>query len=198
MVVRLNEDNRLELTEKAFLVKPFRDMYNYYVGKLDNDDRAMAAFGVLYYMHYFDSPFLLNYPDEDERFKEVKKYVYRGEEITRIKVFAKAEEAYKEMMDQEQTALYVVMKENVNKLKDFAKRMVLVKPEVEIEEDEEGNPIIRESSNNAIYVKLSDFMTTNSALPKQEEELRHFRERLQQHFKQEMDVYGGGDIGAYE
>ena len=198
MIVRLNDENKLELTEKAFIVRPFREMYNYYVGKLDNDDRAMAAFGVLYYMYYFDSQFLIKYPDEEERFKEVKKYVYRGEEISRIKVFEKAEEAYKELMDQEQTALYLVMKKNVDKLKDFAERMVLVKPQVKLEEDEDGNLVPKEDEEGHILVKLTDFMTTNSSLPKQEEELRAFRERLQQHFKNKMDVYGGGDLGAYE
>jgi len=38
----------------------------------------------------------------------------------------------------------------------------------------------------------------NSSLPQQEEDLRKFKEKLQKHFKSEVDVYGGGETGAYE
>lgn len=192
MIVVLNEDNRLELTDKAMMVKDFRELYNYYAGKLDNHNRAMAAFGVLYYMYYFDSHFLLDYPDESDRLKAVKAFVYLGGDISSTKVFKKACITYQDLMDQEQSANYVVMKRNVRKLREFAQAMVLIK------EDEPADGEDRESVSTTVKVRLKEFLETNSALPKQEEELRKFKERLQKHFNSQVDIYGGGTIGAYE
>lgn len=193
MIVRLNENNTLELTEKAMFIKDFRDMYNYYSRKLNNEDRAMAAFAMMYYMYYFDSRFIIEYKDEKERFKAIKEFVYKGNEITEIKIFQKASETYQKLMDEEQTDLYVVMKANTYKLKEYAKNMVLIKPSHTGEEVQDAISDAKE-----IYVSFSEFSKINLSLPEQEEGLRKFKERLQKHFKSEVDVYGGGDIGAYE
>lgn len=196
MIVILNENNILELTEKAFFIKDFRDMHNYYSGKLKNNDRAMAAFAVMYYMYYFDSRFLLEFEDEKERMTHVREFVYKGNEVTDIKVFRTACETYKELMNEEQTSLYVVMKKNVTKLKDFAKDMTLVK--VNNTNTEEGKADDTITDIKGTYVTYKDFLAINSSLPQQEEDLRKFKEKLQRHFKSEVDVYGGGAIGAYE
>lgn len=196
MIIRLNENNVLELTEKAFFIQDFRALYNYYTQKLKNEDRAMAAFSVIYYMYYFDSRFLLLYEDEEERLKEVKKFVYKGDEITDIKVFRTASETYKSLMDEDQSALYVVMKKNVYKLKDFAENMSLVK--VDNTATEEGDAPDTLVDIKGVYVTYKDFAAINSSLPQQEDALRKFKEKLQRHFKSEVDVYGGGDLGAYE
>lgn len=196
MIIRLNENNVLELTEKAFFIKDFRDMYNYYAGKLKNDDRAMAAFSVMYYMYYFDSRFLIEFEDEEERFKEVRKFVFKGDEIDTIKIYTAACETYKALMDEDQTSLYTVMKKNVYKLKDFASRMTLFKKaETPTEEGEVPDTVVETSD---VYVTYKDFVAINSSLPSQEDDLRKFKEKLQKHFKSEIDVYGGGVIGAYE
>lgn len=196
MIVFLNENNKLELTEKAMMIKDFRDLYYYYAVKLKNEDRAMAAFATLYFMHHFDSQFLVDYPNDlEQRFKAVQKFVYKGDEITKIKVYVQAEKTYLSLIDKEQTVLYVVMKRNVQKLKEYAENMVLIKSaggsKEEIAED-----VIKETLE--VKVNWKEFNDINSSLPDQEEKLRKFKERLMEHFKSEVDIYGGGDTGAYE
>jgi len=195
MIIRLNENNALELTEKAFIIKDFRDLYNYYTAKLNNEERAMAAFAVIYYMHYFDSRFLLEFKDLKERFKQVKAFVYKGDEINRIKIFDKAEKTYIKLMDEEQTGLYVVMKANVTKLKEYAADMTLIKVTTPNAEGDSEDTITEVQGN---YVSYKDFTAINSSLPQQEEDLRKFKDRLQKHFVSEVDVYGGGSLGVYE
>ena len=197
MIVTLNIDNKLELTDKAMQILDFRELYNYYAVKLNNEERAMAAFGVLYYMYYFDSRFLDLHEDETDRLKAVKEFVYKGSEITKIKVFAKAAETYKKLMDEEQTMNYVVMKANVKKLRDFAKAMVLMKDEEQQTQEEKENDVPAKKSTG-IKVRLKEFLETNSALPKQEEDLTKFKERLLKHFDSQVDIFGGGSTGAYE
>lgn len=197
MIVRLNEDNRLELSEKAMMVRDFRGLYKYYTDKLNDEERAMAAFGILYYMYFFDSQFLLDYPDDmDARLAAVKQFVYKGDKInTDTKVFRKAAETYCGMMDQEQSEAYVIMKGNFNKLKQYAKAMVLVQEDspTEGEAREDVAPI-----SQGIRVTFKEFTSVNASLPDQEKALNDFKSRLLQHFKSEIDIYGGGEMGAYE
>lgn len=194
MIVILNENNVLELTEKAMLIKSFRDLYNYYTVKLKDEERAMAAFGVLYYMYYFDSQYLIDYPDEEERLKAVKKFVYKGDQINQTKIYKEAVETYKGLMDEDQTSFYTVMKANTFKIKEYAEDMVLTTGANtgESENNDTDIPV------KGVKVSFTEFIKVNSTLPEQEELLRKFREKLQRNFKSEIDIYGGGDIGEYE
>jgi len=192
MLLRLDENNQLVITEKAYFVREFRELYDYYYKTLSNPERGQAAFGVLYYMFNFDSDFLFEYEDEAERLKAVKAFVYKGEEVTNIKVFKRAVERYKSLMDASQTKAYVVMKQNFIKLRDYASRIVL-SPVREDVSDPDYDPLTA-----PIQVDYKEFSAVNTLLPKQEEELRKFKETLQKHMVNEIDVYGGGDLGAYE
>lgn len=194
MIVVLDENNKLILTEKALFIKDFRDLYNYYNKSLGGHDKAMAAFGIMYYMFFFDSPYLLDYPDEEERFKEVQKFVYKGEEISKIKLLEKAFETYKNLMDLEQVSLYLVMRNNVTKVKVYAENMVLGKKNTGGKKGEEDQ--IRDTTD--IPVTFGEFQKVNSSLPNLEEELRLFKDRLMKFMKSSIDIYGGGEQGAYE
>lgn len=201
MIITLNQDNKLELTDKAFIIRAFRELYRYYAEKLNSEDRAMAAFSIMYYMHFFDSRFLLEHPkDLKVRLAEVKAFVYMGDKVnTETKLFKAAEELYKTLMDEEQSSIYLVMKNNVKKMKDYAEAMVLVKENsAEATEEEIATDSLPLTTTNKIKVTFKEFREVNASLPEQEEILRKFKDKLLQHFKGNIDIYGGGDIGAYE
>jgi len=192
MLIRLDENHKIIITEKAYFVKEFRDLYNYYYTKLKKPDRGIAAFGIMYFMYNFDSDFLADYEDEDERFEHVRKFVYFGEEVTRIKLFEAAVSRYKSLVENSQTYAYVVMKNNFKKLREYAKRITLVDPRADTSDpDYDPNTV-------DLFVDYKEFAAINTLLPKQEEELRRFKETLQKHITNEMDLYGGGSLGAYE
>ncbi len=192
MLLQFDENNSLNITEKAFHIKEFRELYKYYYEQLKRPERGEAAFGILYWMYHFDSDFIFKYPDEAERLKHVKAFVYKGNEVTDTKVFRAAKERYKSLMAEDQTNAYIVMKKNFIKLREYASRITLA-PVMEDTSNPDYNP-----AEAPILVDYKEFSAVNSLLPKQEEELRKYKEALLKHMSNAMDIYGGGTLGAYE
>jgi hypothetical protein len=193
MIIVLDENNTLQLTEKAFMIGDFRELYDSY----KDQELAMAAFSIMYYMYHFGSHFLYDYFDEKERFKEVQKFVYRGTEITYSKIKI-AMDTYRDLYDKESVSTYLIMKRNVDKLKIYASKMELIIPVTETE-DEEGNVRTEKKLDpEMVYVDYKEFVAINSMLPKQQQDLELFENRLIESVKNQIDIYGGGDLGAYE
>lgn len=179
------------------MIADFRELYDSY----KDPEVGMAAFSIMYYMYHFKSHFLEDFPDEKERFREVQKFVFKGTEVVwaRIKI---ALETYKSLYDKEAVSTYLIMKNNVEKLKQYAKRMTLVPVEEpsdvpDIQEDGTVKPKITDP-NGPIYVDFKEFIAVNSVLPKQQEELDKYESRIIESVKNQIDVYGGGMLGAYE
>jgi hypothetical protein len=194
MILVLTDENKVEITNKALEIKDFKVLWKYYNERQEGHDKAVAAFSILYWMYFFDSHFLQDYEDVDERYKAVQQFVYMGEEIDKIGIMEKAMGTYQELMDREQVAMYVVMKNNIDKIKDYAKHMVLGKPSRGKKADPKDT--VPDTLENV--VTFAEFQSVNNSLPEHEERLRKFKERLLLHMKSEVDIYGGGEKGAYE
>lgn len=195
MLLYLDDSNNIRLTDKALSIRVFRSLYDYYTIKLNSEERAIAAFGVLYFMYYFDSKFLLEYEDEELRLQHVREYVHLGSEINDTKVFKEARDLYKELSNTVQVQTYLTMKKNISKLILYAQSMILHRPSVNadiMEGDEE--PI----QDDTVLVDHKEFSAVNSSLPKQQEDLKKYKTTLILDMQEQIDVYGGGELGAYE
>ena len=95
-------------------------------------------------------------------------------------------------MFEDQTYAYITMKKNFKKLREYANRISLVAPREDVT-DPKYDP-----NTAMLHVDYKEFAAINTLLPKQEEELRKFKETLQKNMVNEIDVYGGGSLGAYE
>lgn len=177
------------------MIADFRELYDSY----KDPEVGMAAFSIMYYMYHFKSHFLEDFPDEKERFKEVQKFVFKGTEVVwaRIKI---ALETYKSLYDKEAVSTYLIMKANVEKLKEYAKRMTLVRVAEPSPDMQENGAVVHSvvDPDGPIYVDFKEFIAVNSVLPKQQEELDKYESRIIESVKNQIDVYGGGMLGAYE
>lgn len=191
MITFLDENNKLQLTEKALMIDAFAKVYR----KFPDKELAMAHFSVMYFMYNFDSIFLRDYEVEKERIAAVKKFIDRGSEVAIDRTMRKALDVYREIYFDDTTSMYLVMRRNVDKLKDYADKMVLISPLATIDPDSEFVPL---PGIDFILVESKEFTTINSILPKQQEELVKFETRLVSNTKTKIDIYGGGTKGAYE
>lgn len=189
MILVLDENGTLQLTEKAYMISAFRIFYD----SFEDKDLAMAYFSFMYYMYGFDSFYLRHFTEEQKRIAEVKKFVHRGSEIKVSRPVRKVMDVYKELFTEEASAMYLVMRENLEKLKKYAAKMVLFDPNI----DDEAQGILL-AGKDYVLVESKEFAQVNSLLPKQQEELDKFEVHLLQSVKNKIDVYGGGSLGAYE
>jgi len=151
-----------------------------------------VVFSYLHLMYDFDSHFVHEYEDEEERSREVRKAIHRGSEFKMTRTVTAAKDKYKELYDKEAVSLYSVLRNNVFKMKDYANRMVLVPPQIS-EEDLESGKMPTE-----ILVDSKEFDLVNSKLTLQVDRLEEFEKRLQRFTKDKIDIFGGGDLGEYE
>ena len=193
MIIYLDENSNPTLTDKAFMIKPFRVLFDEFRDK----EVAMAHFALMYYMYNFDSKFLREYDTEKARMGAVKKFIYKGSEVTQCKKLRTAMEAYKDIYADETAEMYLVMRRNVDKLKDYADKMVLIDPSASMAEDLKPE-FLPMSGVDFILVDSKEFTTINMMLPKQQEELTKFETKLVENSKAKIDIYGGGTKGAFE
>jgi hypothetical protein len=191
MIVVLDENGVLQLTDKAMMISAFRVFYD----SFEDSDLAMSYFSFMYYMYAFDSAYLRNIEDESKRIGEVKKFVHRGSELKVSREVRKVMNVYKEIFIEESVSMYLVMRTNVEKLKKYANKMCLFDPNAGAEE---GDSTILVPGLDYVLVDSKEFTTVNSMLPKQQEELDKFEVHLLQTVKNKIDIYGGGSLGAYE
>ena len=185
MIIYLDENSVLQLTAKAMMINAFRKIYDSSADK----DLVMSHFAVLHYMYYFESKFLREYEDEEKRLREVKKFVNRGNEVKVSREMRRALDLTKKIYSEDLCDMYVIMRNNVDKLKDYAQKMSLSPLDNDGQELEIGKFVLVDSK---------EFMSVNNMLPKQQEELSKFEVRLQEAAKNNIDIYGGGELGAYE
>lgn len=190
MLTFIDENGTIQLTEKALHIGPFRKLYDSV-----NPELGVAYFAMMYYMYAFDSKFARTIEDESQRLKEVRKFVHLGDQLKVTRTTRKAMDMYKELYDDEAASMYTVMRDNVQKLKNYAKMMTLVNPNAVLEDGEAGLLI---AGVDFVLVDAKEFMLVNNMLPKQEEELTKFEVQLQDTVKNKIDIYGGGQKGAYE
>ncbi len=196
MILVLDENNELQLTEKAQMIDIFANLYSSYG---TDTELAMSAFSVMYFMYNFDSDYLRRYSDERKRLVAVRKFVRRGSDIKITWILRKAMDLYKEIYTEDSGSMYLIMYENVQKLKHYASIMVLISPligmKADTDEEKENLPV---SGVDYILVESKEFVTINSMLPQQQRELDAFEIKLMQIIKNKIDIFGGGKLGAYE
>jgi hypothetical protein len=188
MIVHLDENNTLQLTDKAYMIDTFRLLYD----SMQDKELALAYFAFMYYMYNFDSKFLRDIEEEQKRMGEVKKFIFRGADIKVSRIVRRAMDTYKEIFEDESVSMYLVMRKNVGKLKEYAGKMVLFDPNIT------GDTTILLPGMDYVLVDTKEFTSVNSLLPKQQEELDKFEAHLLQAVKNKIDIYGGGSLGAYE
>jgi hypothetical protein len=191
MIVHLDENNKLKLTEKAMMIGIFKKVYE----SEKDPELAIAPFSIMYFMYNFDSKFLHEIPNEDKRLREVKKFVDRGTDVATTRTIRKAMDVYKELYASESTSSYLVIRENVGKLKDYASKMELMDPNI-LQDKEEDD--LLQLGKDYILVDSKEFTSVNTMVIKQQEELDKFEVKLIESAKEKIDIYGGGSLGAYE
>ena len=171
MIVKKDANGKLGLSDTALQIKAFKKVYDYYCKEYD-EDLALILFTFFFYMYDFTSHFYLDIEDEDQRKKEVAKFLDRGNEIkfSGTRVVKAALEVYKELYENVDSSAYKILHKNFHKLKDYAAKMTLLKGEVEGSED-------------LVYVDSKEFKEVNN---------------LQQGLQNELQIYGKRDLGAYE
>ena len=186
MLLRLNDHNEVIITEKFLLIKDLKTIYNKYSS--DHDART-AHLAVLYYMYHFDSRFLWLYrDDETKRLAEVRKFIADGKKVTICNTMRRAMRAYKALYDEEQVSIYCTMRDNMKKLRDYADSSVLILPP-------DYDPDIHGTLN---VIEAKELMAINKAIPEQWKLMDAFETELKEYTKSQVDIYGGGSLGAYE
>ena len=179
MIITLDEHENVILTEQAMLIDVFYKLY-----ESTTPSMVPAVFGVIYWMYSFDSKERRDIEDERDRIRAVKKKVPNGSSVSITREMRRAMDMFRDLYDEDKLSLYFTMHNNVMKLKSYADNMVLVKPE--------------EGDTESVLVEYKEFTTINELLPKQEKLLADFEETLKGHAAQQLSIYGGGRLGAYE
>lgn len=189
MLLYLDDHNEVQLTEKILLIKDLKALYNKHK---KNHEVAMAHFATMYYMYHFDSRFLWLYRnDEVTRLREVRKFVANGKDVKICNTMQRAMKTYKQLYGEESVSIYLTMKDGFEKYKKYLDRAVLVAPNpAEIEHlPPEEQPFL---------IEAKELMALNKAIPEQWKMLDKFKRELEEFAKAEVDIYGGGELGAYE
>jgi len=185
MIITLDENNEIILTEQAMMIEKFRKLY-----ERTAPDMVPSVFGVIYFMYSFDSKFRRLIDDKKERYKAVKNFIYKGNDIKIDRYFREASELFEEIYSESSMDAYFVLLENLNKLKEYARAMVLRYPP-EILGD-------KEAMQEYNVVDYKEFSSINEQIPKTEQLLKDFELRLKDEILANISVYGGGDVGFYE
>lgn len=194
MILHLDENSKVQLTEEAFLIMALRKLYE----TIGDHDLAISHFGVLFYMYHYDSTYVREIEDESKRLAEVKKFVHRGNEVKVTRTMRKAMDVYKEIYVDDAAGTYLIMRRNATKLREYADKMVLFTPPIftdNVLEAEEGVPVV---GQDFFLVDSKEFATVTNLLGKQQEEIDKFEVHLRESAKSKIAVYGGGSLGAYE
>jgi len=186
MLLSINEENQVIITEKFLLISDFRKYYDRYYDKKD-PDLVVAYFSMLYYMYHFDSKFLWEYEnDESKRLAEVKKYIYRGKDVKITPDVRRIMELYKSFYNKEMVSSYITMRKSLAKLRLFADNAVLVMPP---DADPDNPPILIESK---------ELMAINKEIPELWKRLDKFEKDLLNYTKSSVDIYGSKSLNVYE
>ena len=185
MILILDENGKVQLTEKAMMIKVFEELYNNFIDK----ELAIKHFAYLYFMYSFDSEFLSRYPSKTKRAKAVRAYISGGSRIRASPRLKAASDTYIKMQNDGAVGVYLALKVNIDKLKNYAERMILVPPIKDVPADLENTPIL---------VTSKEFSEVNLLLPKLQESLNKYKSDIHDLLKSKIAIYGGGARGAYE
>ena len=186
MLLTLDEHNEVIVTEKFLLVKDLRKLADKYK---KTPDTKVAHFACLFYMYHFDSHLLWEYRDDEvKRLAEVRKFIHNGNLVKICNTMQRAMKTYKTLYNMESVSLYLSMRDNMKKLKEYMSQAVLVVP-VDYDKDNDPVPLVIESK---------ELILLNKTIPEQWKILDTFERELQEYTKSKVDVYGGGELGAYE
>tara|TARA_R110000851_G_scaffold87648_1_gene191076 strand:+ start:28856 stop:29437 length:582 start_codon:yes stop_codon:yes gene_type:complete len=189
MILFLNEDGELQLTEKALMIKGFSRLRDY-AREQYNVGMVTTIFSVLHLMYDYDSSYLYDHPDEVERLKAVRAAVEGGKDFKMTRTVKEGMELYKTLYEKEQVSSYMVLKRNFFRLKNYADSMSLT-PVLLDEDTLTGKP-------KEVFVDHKEFKDVNALIPKFQKDLEEFEKKLASFTKNKIDVYGGGDLGEYE
>jgi len=182
MLLTLDESNNVVVTEKFLLIKDLRDLYEKHK---KNPDILNVHFGILYYMYHFDSRFLWEFRDDEvKRYNAIKAFLYKGRASLKCDVMRRAMRTYKQLYNEESVSLYLTMRDNLAKLKDYMAKTTLIKPD--------------KSDKESILIDSKEMIMLNKGIPDQWTLLDKFEKDLKEYTKANLDIYGGGSVGVYE
>ena len=182
MLLTLDESNNVVVTEKFLLIKDLRNLYEKYK---DKPDMVQVYFSILYYMYHFDSRFLWKYRDDEvARYNAIKGFVYKGRAGLKCDVMKKAMLTYKMLYNEESISLYLTMRDNLQKMREYMGKTVLIKPKSDDQE--------------SILIDSKEMVMLNKGIPEQWTLLDKFEKDLMEYTKANLDIYGGGAVGVYE
>ena len=183
MILTLDENGEIQLTEKAMLIKTFDKLFN-----STKPEMIPAVFGVIYWMFSYDSKFRREIKERKDRLRAVKNFVPRGTDVSITREVKAAMDVFEDLYSDESMDVYFVMFDNLAKLKEYARGMELRMPADVSEED-------------AVLINIVDykeFAAVTAQLPIAEALLATFETRLRDEALAKVDVYGGGSVGMYE
>jgi hypothetical protein len=189
IIVTLDENNEIVLTPHAMAINEFRKLYEHIP-----IDLLPSAFGIIYYMYSYDSRFRRTISDHKERLREVKKFVHKGNDVPISRYMKEAMQVFKSLYDETSMSAYFVLFDNLQKLKEYARSMLLRLPP-EWSADAET---YKDEIASAILVDYKEFASINEQIPKTETLLKEFELKLKDEVLANIAAYGGGDIGYYE
>lgn len=188
MLLRLDEHNNVVVTEKFLMVEILHKLH---AKHKRTPEIAAAHFATLYYMYHFDSRFLwLHRDDEVKRLSEVRKFITNGKLVKICNTMQRAMKMYKTLYNEESVSLYLVMRDNLGKMKDYMGAAQLMAPT-------NVDPDAAEAAN-LLIIDSKEMREMNKAIPDQWKLLDGFEKELLEHTKSAIDIYGGGNLGAYE
>lgn len=186
MLLTLDDNNNVVPTEQFLVIGALRKLYDKY-----NEDHelAIAYLSCLFYMYHFDSHLLWeNRDDEVARLVAVRKFIHRGKDVKICKVMGSAMKVYKSLYNKESVSMYLTMRDNIKKLREYMDVGVLIVPEDYVA-GEGPAPVVIDSK---------ELVLLNKNIPEQWKILDTFERDLQAYTKSKVDIYGGGQLGAYE
>lgn len=185
MLLTLDEENNVVITEKFLVIKDLRKLADKYK---NNEDAKIAHFTCLFYMYHFDSHILWeNRDDESARLVAVRKFIHNGNLVKICNTMLRAMKTYKTLYNKEAVSMYLTMRDSIKKLLDYTQQGILVLPK-DLKEDD-PRPILMEAK---------ELLLLNKSIPDQWKLLDTFERELQEYTKSQVDIYGGGDLNAYE
>jgi hypothetical protein len=189
IIVTLDENNEIVLTPHALAIAEFRKLY-----ERTPADQLPSAFGIIYYMYSYDSKFRRTISDHRERLREVKKFVHKGNDIAISRYMKEAMQVFESLYDETSMSAYFVLFDNLQKLKEYARSMLLRLP-VDWTKDAD---LYKDEIDSAILVDYKEFSSINEQIPKTEALLKEFELKLKDEVLANIAAFGGGDIGYYE
>ena len=185
MLLTLDEENNVTVTEKFLIISDFRKYYDRYYDKKD-PDLVIAYFSMLYYMYHFDSRFLWLHKDESKRLYDVRKFIHRGKDVKVSPDVRRIMELYKSLYNEEQVSSYVTMRKSLTKIRSFAEKAVLVMPK----DDDPDEP--------SILIDSKELVMINKEIPELWKRLDTFEKDLMKYTKSAVDIYGSKNLNVYE